>query len=83
MTVGPHAVAHLTPESALLRQHARQSRPQGAPNLPDRAPLRQVSQHTTDVPATRRPHPSGMRVDGYTLWAYGEVFKGMVLDIVL
>jgi hypothetical protein len=23
------------------------------------------------------------RVDGYTLWAYADVFKGIVLDILL
>ncbi len=39
---------------------------------------------TVSNPTVNRPAPSGdLRIDGYTLWAYSDVFKGLVLDIQL
>ena len=90
MTVHPQAVSYTNTGTAVTAVERRGPRSTTAGlqynrrESYQRAEASAAERETFKPTATNRPAPSGdLRIDGYTLWAYSDVFKGLVLDIQL
>lgn len=84
MTVGPQATQTSLFESGTPNRETRKTgshRPRRTHETQDARTHRPRSVvRSLPMPARSSGDP---RVDGYTLWAYADVFKGIVLDILL